>query len=416
MPRLSRRWILLGLGAASLAGAAWYYMTEDDESEGDFPTVPAGVAGVAGVAGSDDSSDGGRFQARGAPKSEQQQQQQQVDINAHVDAHFQAIQAIARDTTVATLLRPLAENVKAMDDMDEIIGRLQRDKQSLTTAEKLALWQSVLELVLCRFVCAVWLVPALHLTIRVQLNVLGRTLYLQSSLSGGPSEADGPNTSTGERRSKGRDMLLSVRAQEAFLSLGEHVGVAGYLWMRDMVRETAVQAAEAIAGELGSVGAKTSVAHLRASLGGFLATFERERLEKDGWQAWEAVVAPSEERVREQLDGAHLSPAERFEVEGMWRETLGMYRSESFRRRYLGGCARLLAAAMLRRMHVGDGEAGEGDEDGSGGNKVPLVTLLPVVAREVEWAMDAQSEYYALLSHDASLEAMAAKVYANGKL
>ena len=400
MPRLSRRWVLLGLGAAALAGAAWYYMTEDDEFEGDVPSASPSESAESverGRQAGDDSKIG---------------RQQQVDINAHVDAHFQSIQSIARDTTVATLLRPLAENVKGMDDMDEIIGRLQREKQSLTMAEKLALWQAVLERVLCRFVCAVWLVPMLHLTIRVQLNVLGRTLYLQSSLSDGHAASDDPKTAVGERRRKRRDTVLSIRAQEAFLSLGEHVGVAGYLRLRDMVRDTAVQAAEVIVEELGSVGAKTSVAHLRASLGGVLATFERERLDDDGWQMWEAVVAPSEERVRELLDDAQLTPAERFEVEGMWRETLGMYRSEAFRRQYLGGCARLLAAAILRGVRVGDDEVDEGGE----ATLVPLVTLLPVVAREVERAMDARSEYYAVLSGEALLEAMSAKVYANGSL
>ena len=407
MPRLSRRWVLLGLGAAALAGAAWYYLTED-EDEGDFAS----------------GESPGEPVERGRQSSgESKLKQQQVDINAHVDAHFQAIQAIARDTTVATLLGPLAENVKVMDDMDDIIGRLQRDKRSLTTAEKLLLWQSVLERVLCRFVCAVWLVPTLHLTIRVQLNVLGRTLYLESSLSDGPTASDDPRTATTrEGRRKRHRMqqgtVLSLRAQEAFLTLGEHVGVAGYLRMRDMVRDTAVAAAAALSGELGSVGARTSVALLRASLGGVLATFERERLDEDGWESWEAVVAPSDERVRELLDDAQLTPAERFEVEGMWRETLGMYRSEAFRRRYLGGSARVLAAAMLRRIRVDvvDGDIGDMGEDGDDETLVPLVTLLPLVAREVERSMDAGSEYYALLSEEALLEAMSAQVYANGTL
>ena len=196
--------------------------------------------------------------------------------------------------------------------------------------------------------------------------------------------------------------------------------------MRDMVRETAAQAAGGIATDLGSVGARTSVAHLRELLGGVLATFERECLEEDGWEAWQAVVAPSEERVRQQLDDAHLTPAERFEVEGMWRETLGMYRSEAFRRRYLGGCARVLAAAMLRGVRVGDGEEGEegeegengsdGNEDGVDATRVPLVTLLPVVAREIERAMDAHTEYYDLLCQEELLQAMSGQVYANGSI
>ena len=437
MPRPARRWIVLGLGAVALAGAAYYYLTEDDSEDSNADPNQAGQRGQQTNGRSSTVSKSAEYDIKDLPSAEAQQQ---VDINAHVDAHFQSIQAIAKETTVATLLRPLAENVKGMDDMDASIGRLQREKQSLTTAEKLELWQTVLERVLCRFVCVVWLVPMLHMTIRVQLNVLGRTLYLQSSLSDWTSQAAEPCDIPADRRrrAKRRGTVLSTRAQEAFLSLGEHVGAVGYTVIRDMAHETAQKAAAALVEELGSVAAETNVAQVRSAIGGLLATFEREQLEQDAWRRWEAAVAPSEERVKDVLDGAELTPAERFEVEGMWHETLGIYRSEAFRTRYLAGAARVLAAAMLRRVRIDQGgkdgrrvtsknhntddeSTHERDDtsdcDESTRNEpIPLVALLPVVAREVELAMDPQSEYYAVLSEDTNIASMVARVYANGFL
>ena len=258
-----------------------------------------------------------------------------------------------------TLLEPLANNVKSMDDMDEIIARLQREKRSLSTAEKLSLWETVLDRVMCRFVCVVWLVPMLQLLVRVQLNVMGRTLYLQMSLRNERGRGRGGRLPRGPRASP-----LSGRAQEAYLRLSEHVVYQGCYVMRDMAKEISSATAAAFVEELGSVGATTRAASVAEAVGRALGAFERERLEGDGWREWERTIIPDDDEVSALFDGAELGPGERFEVEGMWRETVGVYRSEAFRTRYLAGCARAMASGMLRELAEGGWDRGDGGGDG----------------------------------------------------
>jgi len=306
-----------------------------------------------------------------------------------------------------TLLEPLANNVKSMDDMDDIIARLQREKRSLSTAEKLSLWESVLDRVTCRFVCVVWLVPMLQLLVRVQLNVMGRTLYLQMSLRNERGRGRGGSLPRGPRASP-----LSGRAQEAYLRLSEHVVYQGCYVMRDMAKEISSATAAAFVEELGSVGATTRAASVAEAVGRALAAFERERLEGDGWREWERTIIPDDDEVSALFDGAELGPGERFEVEGMWRETVGVYRSEAFRTRYLAGCARAMASGMLRELAEGGSDRGDGGGDGSGDGAMPLVQILPRVARAVDEAMRTAEFGYGLM--DTRLEALSASVYANG--
>ena len=324
--------------------------------------------------------------------------QRQLDINAHVNAHYQSIQKIARDTTVTTLLSPLSHNIKSMDDMDEIIARLQNEKGSLTTAEKLHLWESVLDRVLCRFICVVWLVPMLQLMVRVQLNVMGRSLYLQTSLSGNndverlhPRLSNVPNSNS----SFSNPSRLSNNAQETFLRLSEHVVCRGCYILRDMASGIALEYSRELLGRLGSVGATVRDSEMAEAIGDALAAFERERLEADGWVAWETAIMPSENEFRGMLDVAVMDGNERGEVDGMWRETVRVYQSNAFRTMYLAGCARALAAGMLR---------------GIGGDGEPLVRVLPRVARVIDQATRDAAFSHGLMGE--RLEELSASVYA----
>ena len=96
----------------------------------------------------------------------------------------------------------------------------------------------------------------------------------------------------------------------------------------------------------------------------------------------------------------------------MWRETVGVYRSEAFRTRYLAGCARAMASGMLRELAEGGSDRGDGGGDGSGDGAMPLVQILPRVARAVDEAMRTAEFGYGLM--DTRLEALSASVYANG--
>ena len=79
----------------------------------------------------------------------------------------------------------------------------------------------------------------------------------------------------------------------------------------------------------------------------------------------------------------------------MWRETVRVYRSNAFRTMYLAGCARALAAGMLR---------------GIGGDGEPLVRVLPRVARIIDQAARDAAFSYGLMGE--RLEELSASVYA----
>ncbi len=49
-------------------------------------------------------------------------------------------------------------------------------------ASKLALWRELAEAGFARTASAIWLLPLLQLLLRVQLNILGRQLFMESNL------------------------------------------------------------------------------------------------------------------------------------------------------------------------------------------------------------------------------------------
>jgi hypothetical protein len=68
-----------------------------------------------------------------------------------------------------------------------------RSKQGsapLTQEEKLAAWEELKVAAFCRALGAAWLLPLLDLFVRIQLNILGRHLYLESAVESrwGPRE------------------------------------------------------------------------------------------------------------------------------------------------------------------------------------------------------------------------------------
>ena len=51
-----------------------------------------------------------------------------------------------------------------------------------TESSKIETWEQLKNLSFSRLVCIIWLVPLLDLLLRVQLNILGRHLFLESHL------------------------------------------------------------------------------------------------------------------------------------------------------------------------------------------------------------------------------------------
>ena len=54
--------------------------------------------------------------------------------------------------------------------------------EAAAEGSKVETWEQLKSLSFARLVCIIWLVPLLDLLLRVQLNILGRHLFLESHL------------------------------------------------------------------------------------------------------------------------------------------------------------------------------------------------------------------------------------------
>ncbi|CAN0891437.1 Peroxisome biogenesis protein 3-2 [Linum grandiflorum] len=102
-------------------------------------------------------------------------------IKAQMQAHFENIQMIADTVTLPHSVSYL--NIRITEELDHsyITEALQRGKgqpAALTTAEKLELWDKLKIISFTRMLVSLWAVTLLSLYSRVQVNILGRHLYI----------------------------------------------------------------------------------------------------------------------------------------------------------------------------------------------------------------------------------------------
>ncbi|KAG9132382.1 hypothetical protein Leryth_022420 [Lithospermum erythrorhizon] len=98
--------------------------------------------------------------------------------------HFQNIQMIADSTTLPHVMEYLSSRVEDELDIALIMEKLVRGKDkpnSLTATEKLELWNQLKILSFTRMVLSLWSMTLLSLYIRVQANILGRHLYINTA-------------------------------------------------------------------------------------------------------------------------------------------------------------------------------------------------------------------------------------------
>ena len=171
----------------------------------------------------------------------------QQDIEAHLQHHFDSIQMIALDTTLPSLLPTVAKFFSAADDSERLLEQLRKAKEGsvvMSYEEKLQVWKEMTELSLARLIIASWTLPLLTLQVSIQLNILGRHLYLETALK---QHQDSRRTllhrrfAQGEQDNRGCD-YLSVPSQEAFLSLSEHLGKSGLQRLFDVGRQASASA------------------------------------------------------------------------------------------------------------------------------------------------------------------------------
>lgn len=320
----------------------------------------------------------------------------QADIDAHVEHHFQSIQTIATETTITNLMARLAENIKSIDNIEETVEKLRQTKLKqqeklkvhnggtgmLSVKQKLSMWNAVLDGAVRRFICVVWTLPMLQLQIRVQLNILGRTLYLQSSLE--------------------NHAIMISSAQEAFLSIGEYLGTHGCVCMMKKSSEIGNKVVASLKKDGDFLANAVTMKDINGALSSGLEMFEKEMIRTGDWL--EAVIPPNEyiDRILSSIDS--LEDQQR--VMAMWRETVDIMKSPEFSGQFLELCAKRLSGMISDRM-----EAVLGRE-----LVHSLVRTIPPLVNEVSQALDTSSEYVKTLSSMQEIEDMSVRVYANGSL
>ncbi|XP_027123884.1 peroxisome biogenesis protein 3-2-like [Coffea arabica] len=105
-------------------------------------------------------------------------------VKAQMQEHFENVQRIADSTTLPHVMQYLSTRVAEELDLAPLTERLMRGKgqpNTLTAAEKLELWDRLKILSFTRMVLSVWAMTTLNLFIRVQVNILGRHLYINTA-------------------------------------------------------------------------------------------------------------------------------------------------------------------------------------------------------------------------------------------
>ncbi|XP_010500402.1 PREDICTED: peroxisome biogenesis protein 3-2-like [Camelina sativa] len=108
-------------------------------------------------------------------------------IKNQMKAHFENIQLIVDSTTLPHAMQYLSIRISEEIDVSDVMERLDKGKGMLSSSEKLQFWDELKILSFTRMVLSLWSVTLLSLYIRVQVNILGRHLYVDTARALGSS-------------------------------------------------------------------------------------------------------------------------------------------------------------------------------------------------------------------------------------
>ncbi|MED6136810.1 hypothetical protein PIB30_059231 [Stylosanthes scabra] len=111
-------------------------------------------------------------------------------MKAQMQAHFENIQMISDAMTLPHAMHSLSCRVAEELDLSQLLERLLQGKgqpNSLTQSEKLNLWERLKILSFTRMALSVWATTMLSLYTKVQVNILGRHLYIDTARRFGSS-------------------------------------------------------------------------------------------------------------------------------------------------------------------------------------------------------------------------------------
>ena len=361
-----------------------------------------------------------------------------MDAEAHLQHHFDSIQHIAVATTLPSLLPLLSRTLFSADGIDDALERLRKARTGVITIspdEKKAIWEALASAALGRLVAATWALPLLTLQTLVQLNILGRHLYLETALGqqdeplsgflsgmrgGGGGGNQGwrptplsPPPSTAFLPPPHTLPPLSPPSQEAFLSFTEHLTKAGHLPLLAAARDAASAALSGIS--LDQEIDADSLGHLLSKA---LELFSQTAM-NPSQGLWVEFLLPSPADLREALrvrlpdDRAMLPGSHSFLVDvdavgAMMDEVACIVSTERF-----------YTVVVAAARHVGKGEAQAllhrfvGVEEGQG-QSIPLARLVPAMIAEAKATLAPKGEVVAAVAALPDVASLCATVYSCG--
>ncbi|KAL6779752.1 PEX3 [Auxenochlorella protothecoides x Auxenochlorella symbiontica] len=385
-----RKWTV-GLASAALSATATWAVYRQLSSRRSVQEEGAEDGLGASSSGRDPLEDMLLLNPQGRPGTREQ------DAEAHLAHHFDSIQDIADTTTMPSLLPALGAAVTRSTGVQPLLERLRAgvsgDGDPLSAADKLGVWEELKVASLAQLLLTTRLLPLLALTVRCQLNVLGRYLYLESAL-----DERGPGA-VGVAVPR-----LSTPSQERFLSFADHLAREGHARLLPAARRAAAAALAGLQLHAGLDGAEV-LRRLSAALEAMSAS------EEDA--AWREMVLPSPAAVaaaltvsapddRALLPGSEGLLVDAETVEGMLGEVRRTLDSACFARvaqKCTAETARLFAGALAARM---------------GTMTLPLAKVIPVLVAVADEAFFPGSQASAHLSELAVVKELAAMVYASG--
>ncbi|XP_057537509.1 peroxisome biogenesis protein 3-2-like [Amaranthus tricolor] len=104
-------------------------------------------------------------------------------IKAQMQYHFETIQRIADTTTLPRAMHYLSNRINEELNLSVLTEILKQGKDVMTLPEKLELWDKLKVLSFTKMVLSLWSVTMISLFVRVQVNILGRHLYIDIARS-----------------------------------------------------------------------------------------------------------------------------------------------------------------------------------------------------------------------------------------
>ncbi|XP_072993175.1 peroxisome biogenesis protein 3-1-like [Typha latifolia] len=151
---------------------------------------------------------------------QQLQGEREIDeiIKAQLQAHFENIQRISDTTTLPYAVHYLRSRIYEELDLTHLTEKLMQGKgqsSALPSKEKIELWEMLKVLSFTRTASSLWSVTMLSLYVRVQVNILGRHLYLDAARGSDGSPVLGESDS------------FSKHGQQDFLATADYLSSYG---------------------------------------------------------------------------------------------------------------------------------------------------------------------------------------------